>query len=365
MARSGEDARRLSTTLDVTIEVVDAEDVGELFLSQREPQVGREVHAWVTDPDGGVSISRWTWERSDVITVDDDGNPSAECREDPGTTNINVVGGWTPIDGATSSVYTPEQGDVGRCLRATATYTDDIENEAGADDERVAGVTEKPVQASRPANTAPQFVDPSGRTSRRVEENTDAGQSIGPPVSAHDEDGDLLIYTLVGADAAFFGVVRSNGQLLTKAPLNYEVRRSYEVEMIATDPSGASDRMLVTVNVTDEDDPAQITGSSSIAFAENGTTPVGIFNALREGGGSVTWSVSGRDEDRFHDCPRRVAFQGASRLRGPAVRTGRERVHGDHRSRWRRPRRDRDGHGCGRGGHGPHRQAPAAGGEAP
>ena len=302
VGRSGEDERSLSATLDVTIEVVDTEDEGEVYLSQREPQVDKEVQAWVSDPDGGVSISRWTWERSNVITVDDDGNPSAECRDDPDTPDTAVTwpsGGEAVIDGAASPVYTPTLADVGSCLRATATYTDNIENEAGAADERVAGVTEAPVQASRAANAAPQFVDPSGRTSRRVPENTPAGDTIGPPVTAFDDDGDLLIYTLVGDDAAFFDVTRSNGQLLTKAPLDYEVRRSYTIDVTATDPSGASARMLVTVNVTDRDDPARIIGNGSIRFAENGTTPVGIFNAFRQGVGSVTWSITGPDADRF------------------------------------------------------------------
>ena len=39
-ASSGSSSRRRSTTLDVTIEVVDTEDPGEVFLSQRQPQVG-------------------------------------------------------------------------------------------------------------------------------------------------------------------------------------------------------------------------------------------------------------------------------------------------------------------------------------
>ena len=46
-----------STSLDVTIEVVDGEDDGSVALSQRQPQVGREVSATPSDPDGGVSIS--------------------------------------------------------------------------------------------------------------------------------------------------------------------------------------------------------------------------------------------------------------------------------------------------------------------
>ena len=72
MARSGAGHRRLSTTLDVTIEVVDGEDVGEISLSQRQPQGGITVHATVSDPDGGVRIIRWVWERSDEITFYDD-----------------------------------------------------------------------------------------------------------------------------------------------------------------------------------------------------------------------------------------------------------------------------------------------------
>ena len=179
-ARSGEGPRRLTAELDVTIEVLNGEDAGDVSLSQREPQIGKMVHATVSDPDGGVKISRWIWERSEVITVSE-GTPSAECRDDPGTPGIRVVAGWTPIDGASSSVYTVQGADVDTCLRATATYTDDVENAAGAADEQLTGMTEAPVQSSNPANTAPHFVVQSGRTSRRVAENTEAGHDIGTP----------------------------------------------------------------------------------------------------------------------------------------------------------------------------------------
>ena len=199
-ARSGTGFRRRSSTLDVTIEVVDTEDVGEVSLSQRQPQEGITVHASVSDPDGGVSIKRWEWERSSEITVDDTGTPSAECRDDPGTPGIGVVGGWASVDGATSLSYTPTPADVGRCLRATAVYRDNI----GEADEQAMEVAEAPAQSSKTANAAPEFVDQdlnspgdqSDRTSRKVAENTKAGQSIGTPVSAFDEDGELLIYTL-------------------------------------------------------------------------------------------------------------------------------------------------------------------------
>ena len=305
-AQSGEGRRRLTARLDVTVEVVDAEDPGELSLSQREPQVGSEVYGTVSDPDGGVTVTKWVWERSDRITVDDAGTPSADCR--PGT-DMPVVEGWTQIDGASSSVYTVKEADVDRCLRAAATYTDDVENADG--DEQVTGVTEAPVQISNPANTAPHFLDLFHRASRKVAENTEPRKDIGMPVSAHDEDGDLLIHTLGGADAAYFDISRNNGQIKTRAALDYEARRSYAVEVTATDPSGASDTIVVTISVTNRNEPAQITGNSSWSYAENGTGPVGAFSASDQDGGSVRWSLSGRDEDLF------TISRGALRFKEP------------------------------------------------
>ena len=67
-----------------------------------------------------------------------------------------------------------------------------------------------------------------------------------------------LIYTLGGEDAESFSISRNTGQLMTKAALNYEDSSSYTVVVTATDPFGAMDSIVVTINVTDEDDPAVI-----------------------------------------------------------------------------------------------------------
>ncbi len=290
-AHSGDGPRRLAAALDVTIEVVDAEDPGEVSLSQREPQIGKEVHATVSDPDGGVRVTSWAWYRSAEITADENGTP---CRDDRGAP-VDVVGGWTRIDGASSPVYTVRADDVDRCLRADATYTDDI----GEADGTSMAATERPVQRRRPANTAPDFVVQSDSTSRSVAENTEAGHDIGRPVSAHDDDGDLLIYTLGGADAASFGISRNNGQLKAMAPLDYEARRSYTVEVTVTDPSGAADSIAVTIRLTNRDEPARITGNSFIDFAENESSPVASFSARDPERRPIRWSLNGRDAGRF------------------------------------------------------------------
>ena len=45
--------------------MIDAEDGGTVSLTAREPQVGRTVVATVSDPDGGVTLTRWTWATSE------------------------------------------------------------------------------------------------------------------------------------------------------------------------------------------------------------------------------------------------------------------------------------------------------------
>ncbi len=294
-----------SASLHLTIEVVDTEDPGEVFLTQRQPQVGKEVSAIPSDPDGGMSIKRWEWERSAEITVAADGTPSAECQDDddPDTT-VTVVTGWTTIEGASSPAYIPKTADVGRCLRATVFYTD---NQDGDPDDEATGVLEAPVQSNRTANSAPRFVDQdlnspgdqSDRTSRKIAENTDPEKPIGLPVTAFDEDDRLLIYTLDGADAAFFDISRDDGQLMTKASLNFEARNRYSVVVTATDPSGASDSIQVTINVTNVHDPVHITGARSVRYPENGTAPVASYTAFDEAGHVIRWSLRGDDKDLF------------------------------------------------------------------
>ena len=363
-------SRGRSSTLDVTIEVVDAEDSGTVALSQRQPQVGTEIYATVSDPDGGVRISRWEWERSET-TVDANGNPSAECVDDPDN-QIRVVNedSWRSIEGATKAAYTPKSADVDKCLRATVFYTDNL-----GDDEEAAGVLERPAQSNSPTNAAPRFVDQdlnsagdqSDRTSRKVRENTEAGESIGAPVSAHDEDGELLIYTLSGADAASFDISRTTGQLKTKASLNFEARNSYSVVVTATDPSGASDSIQVTVNVIDVHDPVRITGVSSVRYAENGTAPVASYTAFDEGEHVIRWSVSGRDDDLFAIDDGVLSFRKPPNYEDPqsgatgTLLSSRNVYRVTVKACRRHAHRVRDGDGRGRGRHGQHRQAPAAG----
>ena len=221
--------------------------VATVSLTAREPQVGRTVVATVSDEDGGVTLTRWTWATSDALT---DGQTCA---------NASNFEGVTPD--VSSGAYTPKSGDATKCLRATATYKDNM----GDDVVTLELVSEKPVQTSDPANAAPEFPDQdlgtegdqSEMAMRSVAENMD-DETVGSPISADDTNGDALLYTLSGGDSASFKV-DNNGQIKTKVKLDFETQDEYMVALTATDPSGAADSILVTINVTDEDDAATIT----------------------------------------------------------------------------------------------------------
>ena len=101
-----------------------------------------------------------------------------------------------------------------------------------------------------PANSAPSFTD-GITTSRSVVEKTEAGVNIGTPVSATDADRNTLTYSLRGTNASDFDIDSSNGQLETKAALDFEIKPSYAVIVSVSDGRGGSDSIAVTINVTD------------------------------------------------------------------------------------------------------------------
>ena len=118
-------------------------------------------------------------------------------------------------------VYTPTPADLNRCLRTRVFYADNLD--VG---QQATGVSEVPVERLQvhglgpipTVNAAPVFPhqdpltegDQSDSTSRTVPENTRARQNIGAPITAIDADEkDLLVYTMSGADARYFRIVRT------------------------------------------------------------------------------------------------------------------------------------------------------------
>ena len=106
------------------------------------------------------------------------------------------------------------------------------------------------------ANNAPAFTATPPVT-RDLAENTAAGENVGAPVAASDDDtGDALTYSLGGTDAASFEIVTTSGQIQTKAEVSYdhETKSSYSVDVRVTDGL-ATATIAVTITVTDVAEP--------------------------------------------------------------------------------------------------------------
>ena len=71
---------------------------------------------------------------------------------------------------------------------------------------------------------------------RRVAENTPPGTDIGDPFTATDEDSHALTYLILNKlDSDSFDIGSTTGQLRTKAPLDYETKRSYSIVIAVHD----------------------------------------------------------------------------------------------------------------------------------
>ena len=291
---------------EVTVEVTNVEEPGTVMLSALRPQSQTAFNATLTDPDGADSGLKWQWAKSSSRS-----------------------GTYSDIEGAIASIYTPQDTDNGSYLRVTATYTDP----EGSDKSAMATSANK-VQAVRGDNNAPVFPDEDGDesteisetgTTRTVAENTAAGQAIGDPVVAEDEDGDILTYTLTDADGGTdgdsdsFAIDWATGQLMTKGALDFETGTSHTVTVRATDPEGEpqvspavdmnSDEITVIITVTNVNEPPAVAGPAAVTVLE-GTD--GIANALmveytandpetteQANDSDVTWSVAGDDGSEF------------------------------------------------------------------
>ena len=106
------------------------------------------------------------------------------------------------------------------------------------------------------ADSSPEF--PSEATDRTVDEKTPPNTNIGAPVTATDDDNDILTYSLENAGISHFGIDSSTGQLLVGSPLDHEMTDSYTAKVIATDPSGSKDTITVTITINDVDEPGKV-----------------------------------------------------------------------------------------------------------
>ena len=291
-----DDKNKMTAERALVVTVTNEEEDGTVALSSVQPKIGFALTASVTDPDGGVMDTTWKWERDSAGTA----GSATDCS----ATNLT----WEDAEdgmGYKTATYTPDAKDEGKCVRATATYTD------GKGMDETMGVSTNAVVKDL-ANVAPRFraggVDNDDATGadtgatatsakRSIAENvapdTTADPNpadVGEPVEADDDD--TLTYTLGGADAGSFDVDPASGQIRANKKLDREAKSSHMVTVTATDPNGASASIDVTISVTNVDEAPKIAGDDvTTDYRENGTAQVARFTAKDPEGRPVYWSL--------------------------------------------------------------------------
>ena len=135
-----------------------------------------------------------------------------------------------------------------------------------------------------PVNSPPVFSNDT--LTRSVAENTAPGADFGAviPEATDADSGDILVYSLEGADAASFDFDETTRQLSTLAALDFEATDSYSVTIQADDGNGGTDTVAVTIAVTDVNEPPTAPAAPSVAATSGSTTSL-----------DVTWAAPGND----------------------------------------------------------------------
>ena len=288
-----DDSNGGTDTIDVTIAVTNVEEAGAVTFDLTQPEAGIPLVATVTDPDGNVYTVTWEWLISDSANT-----------------------GFNAISGQTLNSYTPTAADVGKYLKAKASYTDPEDSGKTAESVTTAAVT--------PGNTPPTFPDTGGTPNPmtfNIEENSVAATVVGTVSTTDSDSGDIPTYSLEGAptqkDAfnAAFDLDTSTGAITVLADdsLDHETTPSYTFQVGVSDGKDAADQtdsaidstVSVTINVTDINEPPMFPDSENrlrtVAENTEAGQPVGDPFAATDPdeGATLTYILSVTDAASF------------------------------------------------------------------
>ena len=295
--------RALSTETNLIIVVNNVDEDGDVELDLLQPEVGTEITAMLMDEDGpvtGEDAISVTWEWSVSKVTNPNMNTEAHWTVIPQSEDSVDGDGFTPR-GVRAAAITPRPSpdpgsaiDEGEFVRAKASYTD------GFGAERTAiGVSVHPVRAEVDANNDTGVEDATNDSpgfrqglnyNRSVPESTLVDMNVGGRITALDPNGDILSYSLmrVGTqmtdpnydDVDFFDINRMTGQITLAKMLDFEeeddrtygatgaTAGEYKVIVRATDPSGETGDVAVTITATAANDDPVISGREELSVME-------------------------------------------------------------------------------------------------
>ena len=230
---------------------------------------------------GGIFLEGAEWEewngRLAVATLKNESLRIFDFNTD-GTLVSHVVA--PKLDGAYGRLRTPVLGPDGALYITTSN---------GGSSDRILRVV---------PSLPPEF--PSATDTQYVAENRSTSTVVAT-VAATDANDEALTYTLGGTDAASFNIDdNAVGQVRANLPLDREVKSSYTVTVTATDPWGLSDRITLTIIVSDVNERPTINGDATPSLEEEGTRLVGTYGATDPEGATIAWQpLAGSDAGKF------------------------------------------------------------------
>ena len=276
---------KLTASIDVVINITDRDEVPKDIDAPNNAPVFTEgtsttrtiAENTTSDENIGDPVTAID-EDNDVLTYSLDGTDAGSFSIDSGSGQLKTN---ATLDYETTSAYTVEitvsDGNGGSASITVTILVSDVD--------------ETPTDTT--SNNAPVFTEGS-ITSRYVVENIAAGENIGTPVAATDEDSDdTLTYSLGGVDAGSFSFNTSSGQLQTNAALDYETKPSYSVTITVSDSKDGSASITVTINIDDVD---EIQPNRAPVFTE-GTSPTRSVAENTAAGGNIGLPVAATDAD--------------------------------------------------------------------
>ena len=315
----------------VEVEVTNEEEEATtgIEMSSLQPEVSTEIMVAYADGVGNPFVDANGTANDAIVDPDKD-------KADQGTTipadevewqwsrSSSRTGTYTDIPGDAAKKedsYTPDSPDSNMYLRVTATYED-----GEGEGKSVMATSAYPVRAFRSDNSAPAFPEDfddemtgDQQPMANVNDGAMEGDTAGDAVTANDANsGDRLTYSLEAesADAGHadvFQIDRKTGQVTVGLgkkvspeldmgePDTVEKSDEFTVTIKATDPSGESDTVVMTITVDAIDEaPVFTMGKVSHEHQEDETDlAVYTFAATDPEEHAVTYTLSGADAGKF------------------------------------------------------------------
>ncbi|MEO7221004.1 MAG: FG-GAP-like repeat-containing protein [Devosia sp.] len=138
-----------------------------------------------------------------------------------------------------------------------------------------------------------------------------------------DADGDVIAFSLTGADAALFNIT-SGGVITFKTAPNFEApadvggNNVYNINVVASDGS-LTDSEAVTVTVTNVNEAPAVTSAASHSVAENGRLVGTATGTDPDAGSALSFSLTGADAALFEiDSDGEIRFRADPDFEAPA-----------------------------------------------